>query len=132
MAWALCLVRGAVSVTLAASQFTLSWTHSIEKTRWEEQWRVGPAGLQVVRARVLGSGAGMEPPEGAVWEDGGWTYTPRLPPQPSVVLAASEFSADHELCIGGHCQALQRWIGGRGPVRLQACALPEPVSARRP
>ena len=33
------------TTVLAAATFTLSWTHSVEKTRWEETWRIAPAGL---------------------------------------------------------------------------------------
>ncbi len=117
----LCLARGAATLAIAASQFTLSWTHSIEKLRWEEQWRVTPAGLVVERALIHGSGAGMEPPEGAVFARGAWRYTPELPAQREVTLAASSFTADHTLCVGADCRALQRWIEGLGPVRLSAC-----------
>ncbi len=124
MALALCLARGAASLVLAASQFTLGWTHSIEKTRWEEDWRVTPAGLLVVEARITGSAAGMEPPEGAVLRDGVWHYRPTLPAQPEVVLAASDFTADHELCVAGRCRPLHAWIAGHGPVRLAACGRP--------
>lgn len=121
MALALCLTRGAASLVLATSQFTLGWTHSIEKTRWEEDWRVTPAGLVISEARISGSAAGMEPPEGAVLRDGVWHYVPRLPPLPAVTLAASDFTADHELCLPGRCQPLQAWIAGSEPVSLRAC-----------
>lgn len=124
MALALCLARGAASLVLATSQFTLAWTHSIEKTRWEEDWRVTPAGLLVVEARISGSAAGMEPPEGAVLRGGVWHYHPTLPPQPSVTLAASGFTADHELCLPGRCRPLHEWIAGDAPVRLSTCETP--------
>ena len=62
----LCILAAGKTVTLAVAAFTLSWTHSVEKTRWEEDWAITPAGLQIVEARVKGSGAGMEPAEGAV------------------------------------------------------------------
>ena len=68
-------------MTLAVAAFTLSWTHSVEKTRWEEDWAITPAGLQIVEARVKGSGAGMDPADGAVLRDGWWVYAPSLPPQ---------------------------------------------------
>jgi hypothetical protein len=124
----LCLARSAATLAIAASQFTLSWTHSIEKVRWEEQWRVTPAGLVVELALIHGSGAGMEPPDGAVLAGGVWRYRPKLPPQPTVTLAASSFTADHTLCVGDDCRALQRWIAGSGPVRLSPCE----VAARAP
>ena len=60
----ICLAGGGVIVKLAAA-ITLSWTHSVEKTRWEEDWRTHPAGIAIVESRVQGTGAGMEVPEGA-------------------------------------------------------------------
>ena len=64
-----------------STAFTLGWTHSVEHVRWEEDWRVTPAGLELVEARVQGSGAGMEPPEGARLAGGWWTWRPARPPQ---------------------------------------------------
>jgi len=49
-------------VVLSIAAFTLVWTHSIEKIDWQEDWRITPQGLELVQARVKGSGAGMEPP----------------------------------------------------------------------
>ena len=84
-----CLLAGGKTVAFAAAAFTLSWTHSVEKTRWEEHWRVVPGGLQVVQARVRGSGAGMDPPDGSSFKDGWWTYVPRVPALRRLVLASS-------------------------------------------
>ena len=84
-----CLIAGGKAVVVAAAAFTLSWTHSVEKIRWEEDWRLTPAGLELVEARVKGSGAGMDVPDGAVLEDGAWRYRPTLPPQQSISLASS-------------------------------------------
>jgi hypothetical protein len=58
----LCLASAGVVKTLSIAAFTLVWTHSIEKTDWQEDWRITPKGLELVQARVKGSGAGMEPP----------------------------------------------------------------------
>ena len=47
----LCVWAGAALLaTLPISDFTLAWTHSIEKIRWEEDWRISPAGLEIVEA----------------------------------------------------------------------------------
>ena len=95
----------------AVAAFTLAWTHSVEKTRWEEGWRVGPTGLEIVAARVQGSGAGMEPPDGAVLVDGWRVYSPRLPGVPELVLAASGATGGGwSLCAEGRCQ----WSRGAG------------------
>ena len=117
----LCVLAAGKTVTLAAAAFTLSWTHSVERTRWQEDWKVSPAGLQVVRARVKGSGAGMEPPEGSVLRDGWWVYAPRIGPQPRLVLAASGATGQGwTLCTASGCRELGRTAGD--PTVLDPCA----------
>ena len=85
-----CLVLAAVAAEpihgpafVATERFTLAWTHSIEKVRWEEDYavvatpgRAAPPELRALSARVKGSGAGMEPPPDAVLKDGWYSYTP--------------------------------------------------------
>lgn len=116
----LCIVAGGKTAVLAASLFTLSWTHSIEKTRWEEDWKVTRAGLELVAARVKGSGAGMEPPEGAVLKDGWWTYVAKLPAQPSLLLASSGATGEGwRLCAGETCLDLGTKPGE--PAAVRAC-----------
>jgi len=56
----LCLASAGVVKTLSIAAFTLVWTHSIEKTDWQEDWRVTPEGLVLTQARVKGSGAAGE------------------------------------------------------------------------
>ncbi|WP_206455151.1 DUF1850 domain-containing protein [Aurantimonas marina] len=85
----ICVVAAGKTIALAASAFTLAWTHSVEKTSWQERWTAGPDGLTVVEGRIEGSGAGMEPPPDAVLKDGAYVYTPDLPALPELVLAAS-------------------------------------------
>ncbi|MCA6125803.1 DUF1850 domain-containing protein, partial [Bradyrhizobium sp. WSM 1704] len=58
----LCLASAGVVKALQAAAFTLAWTHSIEKTAWQEDWVVTSAGLELTQARIKGTGAGMEPP----------------------------------------------------------------------
>ena len=128
-ALALCLARAGASVVIATAQFSLSWTHSIEKIRWDESWQVTPAGLVVTQATIRGSGAGMEPPADAVWRDGAWWYRPTLPPQPQVTLAASDYTADHTLCALGRCAPMHEWIVGSGPVTMRACTPPAGTAA---
>lgn len=99
-----CLVTGGKAIAVAASLFTLSWTHSVEKIRWEEDWRLTPAGLEIVQANVKGSGAGMEIPDGAVKKDGGWAYRPAIGPQREIVLARSgATSGGWRICGEGKC-----------------------------
>jgi hypothetical protein len=117
----LCILAAGKTATLAAAIFTLSWTHSIEKVRWEEDWRMTSIGMTIVEARVKGSGAGMEPPEGAVLKDGWWTYRPALAPRPSVVLAASGATPSAwRLCTPETCIDLAATAGE--PVTLSVCS----------
>jgi hypothetical protein len=115
----LCLV-GAETLRLAVTAFTLAWTHSVEHVRWEEDWRVTPAGLELVEARVRGSGAGMDPPEGARLAGGWWTWRPERPAQRELLLAASGATGDGwTICAAGRCREVGRAAGA--PLRLVAC-----------
>ena len=85
----ICILTAGKTLTLAAGAFTLAWTHSVEKTRWEEHWIAGPEGLTVTQGAIEGSGAGMDPPPDAVLKDGAYVYTPHVPAIPELILAAS-------------------------------------------
>lgn len=115
----LCVALGAKTLVLAGSVFTLSWSHSVEKTAWIETWSVTDAGLVATEARIEGSGAGMEPPDGAVFDGTGWVYRPQLPPLPRLVLADSGAAGVWTLCAGDRCLAL----GGSGgaAIVLEPC-----------
>lgn len=108
---AICLAAATFSVALPLQAFTLAWTHSIEKIRWEEDYRVVSGQLQLAEARIRGSGAGMETPEGAVLKNGIWHYTPALPLLPRLRLARSGFVADYQLCYDGKCRPLTAIVG---------------------
>lgn len=111
-----------VTVSIPADSFTLSWTHSVEKTRWEEDYVVRDARLILTAARVQGAGAGMEP--GGVRRGAFWEYRPKLPPLQSITLANSAYAADYQLCAAGVCRPLHAWLGGDGrdrPVDLFPC-----------
>jgi hypothetical protein len=111
---------GAVALSLASPEFSLSWEHSVEKVRWRETWQVTAAGLRLTRAAVKGSGAGMEPGEGAVLDHGWWVWSPDLAPVPELILAASGATrGGWRLCHGGVCRELGR--DGGAPVRLAPC-----------
>lgn len=117
----LCVLAAGKVAMLAATTFTLSWTHSVQKTRWEEDWRLTPAGLELIEARVQGSGAGMDPPETAAFKDGWWFWHPTLPPQRRLALAASGATGDGwTLCAGGGCREIGAKPGD--PIEIGACA----------
>ena len=121
---ALCLAAGAVSAVLAINSFTLAWMHSIERVRWEEDWRVDAGQLQIVAARIKGSGAGMEPPDDAVLQGGAWHYRPRVAAMDRLTLAHSPYTTGYELCTGGSCRGLADYLPGIGEsatIVLAAC-----------
>ncbi|MCO4316459.1 DUF1850 domain-containing protein [Phyllobacterium sp. 21LDTY02-6] len=116
----LCLLAAGKTITIAATAFTLSWTHSVEKTRWQESWTVGEEALQIVEARVKGSGAGMEPPPGSELKDGWWIFKPDVPPQKKLVLASSgTTSAGWEFCAAGDCREIA--AVSDDPVSIKVC-----------
>ena len=120
MPLSLCIVSAGKLSVLAVTAFTLSWTHSVEKTRWQERWVVEKDGLRVVEARIQGSGAGMDPPEGSRFADGWWVYRPKVPPQRTVLLASSGATVGGwRLCAAGQCREIGANPGT--PVELRPC-----------
>jgi hypothetical protein len=119
----LCIAAGGVVIALALDSFTLAWTHSIEKLRWEEDYRVDGSALRLTEARIRGSGAGMEPPQGARLEHGVWHYTPVMPALPVLRLTHSRFAPGYELCQGGCCRPLIEHFAdlADGTLELTAC-----------
>ena len=102
----LCLTSLGVVKTLSVAAFTLAWTHSVEKIDWQEDWRITPQGLELVQARVKGSGAGMEPPPEARLIDGWFQWQPKRAPMPEVVLGNSGAAGEWRLCHDGSCRTL--------------------------
>lgn len=115
----LCLAAGAIGAALAIESFTLAWTHSIEKLRWEEDWRVAGKTLVIDAARIRGTGAGMEPPADAILRDGAWHYRPMLKPLAQLRLAHSPYASGYELCTAGRCRPLAEHLpGAENPVTI--------------
>lgn len=119
----------AVAQTLVAvlptTAFTLAWTHSVEKTEWREAWQVENDRLRLIEAVVAGSGAGMEPPPGAVLMNGEWRYRPEVPPLQRLTIANSEFGGEYRLCWGGACRSLATLVPAAAfePIELYPCAI---------
>jgi len=121
----LCLVSGSLLAALPLTAFTLAWTHSIEKTRWEEDWRIIGRQLELQEARIRGSGAGMEPPAGARLENGVWHYRPALAPVETLRLTHSPHTSGYTLCTGEECRQLADLLPGIGEnvvIEVSACA----------
>jgi len=107
----LCLiVAGIVRATLPAPDFTLSWMHSVQKSRWEERYHVERDGLRLVTARVQGSGAGMEPAPAATLRDGWWTWHPQTAVR-ELRLTRSDYTSDYTLCWRDRCRTLGDLVG---------------------
>lgn len=118
----LCLAAGALVVALGADEITLGWRHSVQKTLWEEVWRETPDGLRLVEARIEGSGAGMDPPDGATLRGGFWRWTPALPVLTEVVMRRSGATADWTICIGAACRPMGNYLPEEAdPVVLRRC-----------
>ncbi|NLF53144.1 MAG: DUF1850 domain-containing protein [Thauera phenolivorans] len=120
-----CLATSVATAALVANAFTLAWTHSIERVRWEEVWRVEGEALVLQTVRVRGHGAGMEPPPGAVLQDGVWVWHPGTR-HTLLRLTRSEHTADYDWCDeAGACHPLAALLPSDGGVtELRACTMP--------
>lgn len=117
----LCVLAAGVTTRLAAAAFTLSWLHTVERTRWEEDWRVEPGRLVLVEARVEGSGAGMEPPLEAHGEDGRFVWRPNRTLS-ELILRRAPQAGDWRLCLADGCRPLgERFGTDADPVTLKPC-----------
>ncbi|MGE0496563.1 MAG: DUF1850 domain-containing protein [Ramlibacter sp.] len=130
-------VKPPAPVFVPVQRFTLAWTHSIEKIRWEEDYAVtggAPASaplLRAVGARVHGSGAGMEPPAGAVLHNGWYDYVPTTPPLQVLRLTRSPYTADYDWCVAGQCRPLSQLLPSDGGVTLLwPCNDPADIAGR--
>ena len=104
--------------------FTLAWTHSIEKVEWQEDWRITASGLELIEARVKGSGAGMEPPPQARLIDGWFRWKPERPAMPEVILGNSGAAGEWRLCHDGSCRTLSEIVGhpiGANVTTMKVC-----------
>lgn len=112
---ALCIAAATGITKIAAVAFTLAWTHSVEKTRWEEEWIVTNGALQIIEARVEGSGAGMEPGAQARFDGRFWRWRPQTPPLKKLRLTQTAGNSEGwMLCANGAC----RTIGGHSEPEL--------------
>lgn len=107
----ICLVAGLLLAPLG-DHITLRWQHSIEKQRWEEDYRLEAGALRLTEARVRATGAGMEPPEQAVFKGGEWHYRPALPLLPQLEIRHSPYVEPYTLCTASHCAPVTAWLPG--------------------
>ena len=114
-----CLMVGSVAIALSGPAFVLRWTHSVEKVEWVEEWRIEPDALHLTGARVKGSGAGMEPGEGAVLQDGWWVWPVDRRLRKLTIAASGTTGAGWQLCDAIACKILGAEAGN--PVTLAPC-----------
>jgi hypothetical protein len=89
-------IAGKSAACLAGLLFSLSWTHSVEKTEWIEHWQVQNEQLVLKETFVKGSGAGIDPAPHAVLEHGWYRWAPESPVTvPAISLANSELTPDN-------------------------------------
>src|SRR3954468_16594885 len=93
--------------TIPATEITVAWDHSVEKTRWEERYRVDGSSLRLTQARIQSFGAGMEPPPDATLRDGWWAWQPSGKVFPTLRLTQSPFTPDYEICWRTRCERLR-------------------------
>ena len=118
---ALCLLAAGAMSVLPYAEFTLEWTHSVHKVRWEERYRVEADALRLVRASAEGNGAGLEIPPDARRSGARWVWHPDRVLR-SVTLAHSGFGGDYRLCTAAGCTALSELAPREHAVTLAACA----------
>lgn len=117
---------------IPVQEFTLAWTHSIEKIRWEENYQIsvddtGKPKLIPGKAFIKGSGAGMDPPPDAVRLDTGWyEYQPKTKALDILRLTRSPYTADYDWCMHSKCQVLSSIMPTDGDVTLlKPCLMPD-------
>jgi len=120
MTTCIALVVGATQVVLPTPEVTLRWSHSVEGTGWEEDYRATPEGVALDEARIEAVGAGMEPPASAVREGKWWRYRPSLPILPVVAFANSGFAGGYAICWSGRCRPLDDLVEQNNGFALQA------------
>ncbi|MBY0380774.1 MAG: DUF1850 domain-containing protein [Xanthobacteraceae bacterium] len=119
-----CFASAGFIKSLSVAAFTLAWTHSVEKIAWQEDWRVTSNGLQIVEARVKGSGAGMEPPAEARLVNGWFQWSLNRPAQTDVELANSGVAGEWNICHDDSCITLSQLFGrpvGVSVITMSAC-----------
>lgn len=118
---AACLLLGTVALGLAGPDFTLRWTHSVERIGWQEDWRIEGAGLRLVTARVKGSGAGMEPGEGARLVGGWWVWSPGTWVASLHLAASGATGGGWELCPAGAEACIDLGQQASAPLVITPC-----------
>ena len=109
---AICLlIGGVVRAVLPATEFSVEWDHSVEKTRWKEHYRIDGGRLRLTDAGVQSMGAGMEPPPDAQLQNGWWRWQINREPLSELRLTFSTYTPDYRICWNERCSALATTVG---------------------
>lgn len=100
------LAAHTAAAKIPADSFTLAWTHSIAKTRWEEDYAMAADQLIAIQARIQAGGPGMEPPPNARLIKGWFVYAPASRPLRSLNLSR-QYADSYEVCVAGQCRPLR-------------------------
>lgn len=109
---------GAATLALTTPDFTLHWTHSVEKIEWVESYRINGPTLTLTRAAIKGSGAGMEPADDARLENGWWVWNPMTELSQLRLAASGATGGGWQLCTP-ECDEIGRNSGQ--PITLKPC-----------
>ena len=116
----LCILVAAKTNVFLACLFTLSWTHSVEKIECQEDWKIVNSQLEIIEARIQGSGAGMDPPEGSKFKGGWWVYKPNKLSVKELLLSTSNTNLENwKICFNGNCQVLKK--NNENPIKIYPC-----------
>jgi hypothetical protein len=118
-----CLTAGAIATTLAAQSFTLSWTHSVQKTEIQEEYSTAGDKLLLTEARIQSSGAGFDPPPSAQLSGGWWRWRPATQHE-KLTLARAAAPGDWRICVDGVCRPLSEYIAAPGETAIEITACP--------
>lgn len=120
----LCFAALGKIVALGFTAFSLSWTHSVEKTTWREGYIVEGQKLRLDWVEVQGSGAGMEAKDGTTLQNGVWRWHEKTETIESISLRRSSYVSDYTLCHQKTCKSLEAWgVERADPTVMHACEL---------
>ncbi|KMK67104.1 DUF1850 domain-containing protein [Puniceibacterium sp. IMCC21224] len=116
-----CLAVGAMLLHLSGPEFTLAWTHSVEKVEWQESWLISDTRLTLQSSRIKGSGAGMEPAPDAVLRDGWWVSNSTFTVSSLTLAASGRTVSPWTLCADGACHEIG--AQAQAPITVAPCGV---------
>lgn len=122
----LCLWASATVLALGPS-VTVSWTHSVQKSPWEEVYEWKKEQMVLTHARITSTGAGMEPPDDAIFDGQYWHFQPNRV-LTEVLFQHSPYVDGYTLCTNQRCEKLNTWMPALKSIEVVKLA---PCSAQK-